>query len=676
MRRSAREAHTTPHDPAAGEGDLKLAASGTSLRAETKPARLNTILSRRPALAGAIAVACGSYFVYYIVWRLATTLNPDALGFSLVVFAAEAYGLLTFLLFAFMVWDVTHIRPFASRAGLNVDIYVPTYNEDRSLLEATLIGCNAVTYPHTTYLLDDGRRPEMAALAERLGCRYLTRPDNKHAKAGNLNAALPRTDGDFIAILDADTIPQPDFLDKTLGYFVDDRVALVQLPQEFFNLDSAQHLIDEHGVGSWHEQQLFYRAIQPGKNRSNAAFWCGSPSVLRRGALIAVGGVATETVTEDIHTSIRLHGQGWRIVYHDEVLAYGQAPQTLNAFAVQRLRWAQGSMQLLRSRENPLIAPGLSLAQRLNYLASMLTYFDSYQKLILLLTPSVILLSGLLPISVGGLEFFTHWLPYYLLVWGTNTLLGRGYYRHVTVEQFNLLKMFLFLRASVTLIWPRALDFKVTPKSVGATTYSAERAELLPHMVALATVVFSIVLGIANVLWGLSTQYTSSLDVIFVTFLWSLFNAAMLGFPIVGVLRRAHNRRTYRFPVRLAAEVLTTESGARSAAVATDLSGEGARLVSGAELALGSLVSLTLQIPDGAVTVEGEIAHRGVRADGVVQWGVRFTNVGVAERQRLTAFLFITASREQRTTESAGLTKYGLGLPELPEAASVARASR
>src|SRR4029453_19132011 len=151
-----------------------------------------------------------------------------------------------------------------------------------------------------------------------------------------------------------------------------------------------------------------YRVIQPGKNRTNSAFWCGSPSVLRRSALLSVGGVATETVTEDIHTAIRLHGRGWRIVYHDEVLAYGQAPQTLHAFAVQRLRWAQGSMQLLRSRENPVIAPGLSLAQRLSYVASILTYFDSYQKLALVLTPSAILVTGMLPISVGGLEFFSH----------------------------------------------------------------------------------------------------------------------------------------------------------------------------------------------------------------------------------------------------------------------------
>ena len=596
-----------------------------------------------------LSVLCAGYFIYYLVWRLTSTLNPDVLAFSLIVLAAEAYGLVTFLLFAFMVWDVRSRSPFSLTANLKIDLYVPTYDEDPALLEATLTGCNAVTYPHTTYLLDDGRRPEVAELAARLGCLYLTRADNRHAKAGNLNAALQQTSGEFVAIVDADTVPQPDFLDKTLGYFVDDRVALVQLPQDFFNLDSAQHLYGKNVAGAWHEQELFYRVIQPGKNRWNAAFWCGSPSVVRRTALESVGGVATETVTEDIHTSIRLHARGWKTVYHDEVLAYGQAPQTIHAFAVQRLRWAQGSMQLLRSRENPLIVAGLTLAQRFNYVASMLTYFDSYQKLLLLLTPSVILLSGLLPIAVGGVDFFAHWLPYFLLVWVANNLLGRGYYRHIVVEQFNLLKMFLFLRASLVLLWPRAVTFRVTPKSIDRTVYALERAAVMPHLAALAAVALGIAAGGVNVLWGVTTSYHSGADVILVTFLWSLFNAAMLAIPIFGVLSRVYNRASYRFPVRLPAAICLSP-GRWAPGEGTDISRYGARLLSSADLRLGCRLSLRLHLPDGPLELDGQIVHRGVsQEDGTHQLGVRFVNIGTAEQQRLTAFLFIIACREQRS---------------------------
>ncbi|MBX6341266.1 MAG: glycosyltransferase [Thermomicrobiaceae bacterium] len=232
----------------------------------------------------AIALAAAAYLVYYLAWRASTTLNREALAFSLVLLAAEVQGAVNYFLFAFMTWDLSRSFRFALPPDARVDVFVPTYDEPLDILEATLVGCQAIAYPHETYVLDDGRRPEVADLAARLGCRYLTRPSNEHGKAGNLNAALARTSGEFIVVLDADTVPQPDFLHETLGYFVDERVAIVQLPQEFYNLDSVQHVVDGPRAEPWHEQALFYRVIQRGKNRWNAAFWCGSPSVVRRSA--------------------------------------------------------------------------------------------------------------------------------------------------------------------------------------------------------------------------------------------------------------------------------------------------------------------------------------------------------------------------------------------------------
>jgi cellulose synthase (UDP-forming) len=171
-------------------------------------------LYRQP-IARAIAVVYGLYLAYYLGWRATATLNPDALGFSLLLLLVESTSLLSFALFALMTWDTQRQAPSRFRPDYRVDVYVPTYNEDVSILEATLVGCNAITYPHTTYVLDDGRRPEVEHLAQGLRCRYLTRADNAHAKAGNLNAALPRTSGELIVVLDADTVPQPDFLDRS-----------------------------------------------------------------------------------------------------------------------------------------------------------------------------------------------------------------------------------------------------------------------------------------------------------------------------------------------------------------------------------------------------------------------------------------------------------------------------
>ena len=230
-----------------------------------------------------------------------------------------------------------------------IDVYVCTYDEPVAVVQATLTGCLALNHPHTTYLLDDGRRPAMAAVAAEFGAEYLTRPDNFHAKAGNINAALPRTTGELVLVLDADHVPMPDALDALAGYFDDDKVALVQTPHDFYNHDSIQH----YEIGR-HEQSVFYSVIMPGKDRHGAAFWCGSGAVIRREALLEVGGVAVETIAEDFHTTIKLHRAGWKSRYHDEVLVQGLAPHDLGGYLLQRDRWARGNLAVFATTESPL----------------------------------------------------------------------------------------------------------------------------------------------------------------------------------------------------------------------------------------------------------------------------------------------------------------------------------
>ena len=312
-------------------------------------------------LARQIGVCFMAYGLYYLVWRIGWTLNLSALWLALPLVAAEAMGFIDFCLFLFMSWHIPGLKSEPPPEGLSVDVYITTYNESTEILRSSILGAVNMRYPHATYVLDDGARADVAALAKALGARYIARSEHEHAKAGNINHALTETSGDFIAVFDADHVPHPQFLERTLQYFTEERVALVQTPQEFYNLDSIQHASAKHeGEAHWHEQALFYRVIQPGKDRSNAAFWCGSSAVLRRSALEAIGGVATETITEDILTTIKLHAAGWRTAYHNEILATGIAPDDLDAFLTQRKRWAQGAMQILRSRYNPLWTKGLT----------------------------------------------------------------------------------------------------------------------------------------------------------------------------------------------------------------------------------------------------------------------------------------------------------------------------
>jgi cellulose synthase (UDP-forming) len=455
-----------------------------------------------------LTVVTAIYMAYYLWWRIGSTLNPSALVFSILLLLAEILGLIEFYLFAFMTWDTQ-----GGQASLpppedaTVDVFVPTYNEDLAVLEATLIGCINMRGNYMTYVLDDGHREAVKLLAERLGCTYFSREINKFAKAGNINEALTKTSGEFIVILDADMIPQPDFLEKTLGYFNDPKTAIVQLPQEFYNLDSAQHKQD---AAHWHEQQLFYHVIQPGKNRINAAFWCGSPSIVRRRALESIGGVATDSITEDFLTSIRLNSKGWRIKYHDEALAFGIAPQSVFAFNLQRLRWAQGSMKILKSRDNPLVAPGLTLSQRLSHFSAIFTYFSAYQKLIYLIVPSVFLITGLMPVKpLNGLDFIAHWIPYFILMMLTNKALGRGYYRFLDVEKYNTIKMFIFIKASFSMLISKKLDFKVTPKSVESSLRQKERREMRKQIILLALILVTIIVGAVNSATNILFSYQS-----------------------------------------------------------------------------------------------------------------------------------------------------------------------
>jgi cellulose synthase/poly-beta-1,6-N-acetylglucosamine synthase-like glycosyltransferase len=133
-----------------------------------------------------------------------------------------------------------------------------------------------------------------------------------------------------VAVLDCDHVPLPSFLTATLGWFADDEIALVQGPQAFYNAGA----FDDDGISG--EQGLFFNVMMPARHHAGAGpFWCGSTSLLRVSALRDVGGVATETITEDMHTTLKLIHQGWKTAYHHQTLAVGLAPATAEGTAAR-----------------------------------------------------------------------------------------------------------------------------------------------------------------------------------------------------------------------------------------------------------------------------------------------------------------------------------------------------
>lgn len=573
----------------------------------------------------------GATGVYYVVWRLLFTLNTEALWLSIPLWAAEAFGLTAGLLFFFTVWDTGRRSPPTDPPpGLTVDVFVPTYNEPVWIVRRTLLGARGIRYPHQTWLLDDGKRPEMEALARELGVHYLTRADNLHAKAGNLNNALSHSSGEFVAFFDADHVAMPDFLDRTLGDFLDERVAFVQTPHEFYNVDSYQHRVDRDRKRMWHEQALFYRLIQPGKDRWNAAFFCGSCAVIRRRALEDVGGIATETVTEDLHTSIRIHGRGWRSVYRNEVLAYGISPQTPLPYHVQRLRWGQGAMQVLRRRDNPLLASNLTLAQRLNYFASNLHYFEGFEKLVFYLAPPIYLSTGILPIRAVTGEFVVRFLAYYLSLYLAFRLSSRGHGVGILSEAYKMARYYTYIKTTFGLLARRKLKFAVTQKE-GETKVPVGAA--VPQLFVLGTSLAGLGIGAARLSAGAQAAGLA----VWVNAGWSLWHMGLATWSARQALRSGDVRRVHRPQIGLPVRWRAGPAG--GVGVLLDMHEDGGRVLV-RDWPGGQEMTIDVLWPGTPLRRTGEV--RWTRRDpGGAALGLRWRDVSEAEAED-AAFFGIT----------------------------------
>ncbi|HZH26714.1 MAG TPA: UDP-forming cellulose synthase catalytic subunit [Azospirillaceae bacterium] len=434
----------------------------------------------------------------YFAWRTLETIpSPDSTGFipGILLYLAELQGLWIYVLGVFV-----NIRPVERRIEPvaeddpdlpTVDILIPTYNEPVDLLKVTVTAAMQVRYPAdrlAVHLLDDGgtdqkcndpdpakaqaarrRAAALREMCEELGAVYLTRPRNVHAKAGNINAALPKTTGELILILDADHVPTQDILLNTVGPFAKDPdLFMVQTPHFFATPDPI-----ERNLGTFHrmpgENEMFYSAVQKGLDAWNGAFFCGSAAVLRRRHLEEVGGIAGTSITEDAETALELHARGYKSIYLDRPMVAGLSPDTFGAFVTQRIRWAQGMVQILLLK-NPLFKRGLNFAQRLCYLNSSTFWLFPFARLVFLIAPLFYLLFGLKVFDATMQEFFAfavfHVACSLML---SNHLFGRHRWPFLS-DLYELLQSMFTARALVDVVLhPRKPEFKVTPKAESVT---------------------------------------------------------------------------------------------------------------------------------------------------------------------------------------------------------------
>jgi cellulose synthase/poly-beta-1,6-N-acetylglucosamine synthase-like glycosyltransferase len=611
----------------------------------TAPARPPEPAARTWTIRVSALLALGVGLVY-LVWRATSTLHPEAMTLSVALLLLEVHAWLGLALFTFSLWDVDGAPPIPGQLPeMSVAVLIPTYNEPAEVLLPTITAAVALEPAHRTLVLDDGKRPEIARLARRLGAEYVTRAEHVDAKAGNLNHALAQLDVELVAILDADHVAAPGFLLRTMPYFVDEGLALVQTPQDFYNEDSFEHVASRRSRQSrllFSEQAVFYREIQPGKNRWGAAFWCGTGAVVRTAALASVGGVTTTSVTEDIQTTIRMHRRGWRTVYHDEVLARGLAAATSQQYALQRHRWCAGAMQVLR-QELPLTDRRLTVPQRLAYAATLLGWFDAVRLLGLLVLPVAVLATGASPIAAP--------LPLFLLLFVTSLVLqqhalwrlARGRIRPVPTAVFELTRLEATLRAIAAGLFERDLRFAVTPKGRSRTDQDERRSRMpLPRLLTVLAAAHLLALAwYAGSMAGVTPMRYSIPAVAHGAAFWATVNAGLL-FAAISRIRSARfaddRRASHRFP--------TTARGTLDGHEVTvdDLSLTGAQVTLDAAFAPadGSQAPLRLQLADGVATFACEV--RSVRdapeGPGVVRVGLAFNPGQLDQQARLALGLF------------------------------------
>ena len=596
-------------------------------------------MARRWAIRALIVFALLFTFRYFY-WRISGTMNPAAVWFFYIFLAAEFLNFIEAALFYFTTWKPTNRNSLPAISGKTVDVFITTYDEPVSLLRETALCAVSIRYPHKTYLLDDGSRREVEELARELGCDYISRKDRAGAKAGNLNNALKASSGEFIVTLDADHVPMPDLVDQLIGFFADPKVAIVQTTQDFYNLDSFQHLTHWESQRSWQQQELFFSVIQPGKDGYNATFYCGSPAMLRRKAIEEAGGFASESITEDMHTGLRLQKKGWGILYYNRTVARGLAPQTYRGFATQWERWGRGAMQVLRS-ENPLFGRGLSFGQRLSYFASFYFYWMSYQKLVYIATPIFCLLSGIFPLVATPRTFAIYFLPYFILnIAATASLQGglRGFWLS---EEFNIIKMPVLMKTLVGL-FRREASFKVTPK---AQDSAADWTEVWLQSLLLLGVVAAAIIGGWKLYLAPPGYFFWAIAV---NVMWAAFYIGLLIPVIWRALRHQELRDAYRFPHRLDVPVLfgyNVPGGSQvvGRGFARNLNRNGFSLTQRSAMPQGAILTVEMSLPTGTIHAHARVVRnkeffRG--KDKRVSSGLVFEQIDPVDQDAISKHLF------------------------------------
>ena len=620
-------------------------------------------------------VLIGTYVTLrYWMFRTMETIGYQSgwdFTFLILLYLAETYCICTYVISMFVnISPLTRkIPPLPSDPERlpTVDVFIPTYNEDVDVVYVTATACTQLDYPKeklNIYILDDGgtaqklndpdpqraaaarkRADRLKSMATRLGVIYFARETNEHAKAGNINAGLlrgafgntglGRSCGELILVLDCDHVPTQDMLRNTVGFFLEDEnLCLVQTPHFFINPTPIEKNLETHRH-SPNENEMFYGAVQLGLDLWNSSFFCGSSALLRRNALIHIGGIARDTVTEDAETSLLLHSKGYNSIYLNKPMSMGLSPESFDGFILQRSRCAQGMTQILLLK-NPLLQKGLRLTQRICYFNSCLFWLFGFARVIFFVSPLMFLFFGLRVYNVSLNQILLYAVPHLIAsYYASNYLYGRM--RHPFFSEIFETIQSIFLVPAVLSVFlnPRRPIFKATPKSL------SRRKDALTPLSAPFYGMF--LLAVAGYLAGVWRWVHDPLlwDTVLVCSLWNTFNLLLILCCLGVVWERRQLRRSHRYETREPISIRLPESDVCLAAAVTDLSTTGAGLTTDG----------TFDIPGDRIILEAEgrgqgpfaLPARVIRRDcgpAGISLGCEFEQPNEVSRQQIIGFVY------------------------------------
>lgn len=603
----------------------------------------------------------------YLWWRTFETLlytGPlDFIG-MLVLYVAEIYAISLLLMGLFVnCWPLVRppyvLQEFPDELP-HVDVLIPTYNETDDIVEVTVIAATQIDYPKDklhVYILDDGgtvakrnnaqhgmeaweRHFRLRRMAVRLGAGYITRETNRMAKAGNINQALHYSRSELIVILDCDHVPTHDFLRRTVGYFLlDPQLFLVQTPHFFINPCPVEKNLEGVANPSG-ENDLFYRSTHPSLDAWNASYFCGSAAVMRRSCLEEVGGISGRTITEDAETAFTLHGRGYNSVFVDRPMVCGLSPETFEQYVIQRTRWAQGSVQLVML-DNPLLARGLTLAQRVAYFNFCFFWLFGFARFTYFVMPPLFLIFGVNVYNASWLQILSYAAPFVL----SNFMVMNCFYKGTRQPFFSEIyesvqAMFLIPAVLSVLRNPHKPTFKVTPKGL-----SNDRNYLspmsAPFFLVILINVIAIVVSVRN--WF---EQPLMHDVILVTGVWCCYSLYLSLVSLGAFWERRQIRRFHRISASGLIEVFFPRVNASAKGEVLDVSLSGVGFAIAPDFPLKEEERVTLHVSDSygrAYSFESRI-KRSFNRGGKLMCGGEFIE-GLVSFADVVSFVFGDSQR-------------------------------